>query len=97
MDVAGTLGKAWKSQQHRADLAKKYGPDYRKVPVGGTVYRVETYKGEKELQRGLQTMRNEGWTVDEQASRKALYSLAAAVFTRKQIHTVTYTRIREDD
>lgn len=53
---------------------------------------VKKYKGESALQRGLNDMAKNGYVVDQQASRKAMYSLATGVFTRKQIHTVTFRK-----
>lgn len=50
------------------------------------------YKGDRALQRGLQKMGGKGWTVQNQSSRKAMYSLLGGLFTRKQIHTVTFVR-----
>jgi ribosomal protein L7/L12 len=51
---------------------------------------VMKFKGERALERGLNAMAKKGYVVDQQASRKALYSAATGVFTRKQIHTVTF-------
>jgi hypothetical protein len=48
--------------------------------------------GERELGRGIEKMMNNGWTVQNQDSRKAMYSLATGIFTRKQIHTVTFVK-----
>ena len=50
------------------------------------------FKGNKDAQRGIEKMLAAGWTIEDQASRKAVYSLAAGLFTRKQIHTITFTR-----
>ncbi|MGH2877661.1 MAG: ribosomal protein L7/L12 [Solirubrobacteraceae bacterium] len=55
---------------------------------------VKKYKGERALERGLNEMAKKGYVVDQQASRKALYSAATGVFTRKQIHTVTFRKQR---
>jgi hypothetical protein len=54
--------------------------------------KVEKYKGEKALEEGMQKMLAAGWQLQNQAQRKQAYSLATGVFTRKQIHTVTYTK-----
>jgi hypothetical protein len=54
--------------------------------------KVEKYKGERALEHGIEKMTGKGWTVQNQNSRKAMYSLATGVFTRKQIHTVTFTK-----
>ena len=54
--------------------------------------KVERYKGDKELERGIQKMLAKGWTVSNQASRKATYSLMTGLLTRKQIHTVTFVK-----
>lgn len=53
---------------------------------------VETYQGDRELERGLQKMAKNGYVVQSQNTRKAAFSAAAGVFTRKQIHTVTFVR-----
>jgi hypothetical protein len=53
---------------------------------------VKKYKGEKELEKGLTAMAARGYVPQNQASRKAAYSAAAGVFTRKQIHTVTFAK-----
>jgi ribosomal protein L7/L12 len=53
---------------------------------------VMKFKGDRALERGLNGMAKKGYVVDQQASRKALYSAAAGVFTRKQIHTVTFRK-----
>lgn len=53
---------------------------------------VKKYKGDRRLQRGIEKMTADGWTVTGQSSRKRVYSLLTGFFTRKQIHTVTYQR-----
>ena len=53
---------------------------------------VKKFKGDRALERGLNDMARQGYVVDQQASRKALYSAATGVFTRKQIHTVTFRK-----
>ena len=53
---------------------------------------VKKYKGDRALQGGLNDMAKKGYVVDQQASRKALYSATAGVFTRKQIHTVKFRK-----
>ncbi len=68
------------------------GPDYTLPAPPTKQVRVEKYKGEKEMQKGIQKMLAQGWTVDQSSSRKAMYSLATGIFTRKQIHTVTFVR-----
>jgi len=52
--------------------------------------RVERYKGDAELQRGLQQMLAEGWQVQNQSSRKQVWAATTGVFTKHKIHTVTY-------
>lgn len=54
--------------------------------------KVEKYKGEKELQQGLAKMLSAGWTLQTQATRKQAYSLMTGVFTKKQVHTVTFVK-----
>lgn len=53
---------------------------------------VKKFKGDRALERGLNDMAKQGFVVDQQASRKALYSAATGVFTRKQIHTGTFRK-----
>jgi hypothetical protein len=53
---------------------------------------VKKYKGEKELEQGLTLMATLGYVTQNQASRKAMYSAAAGILTRKQIHTVTFVK-----
>lgn len=54
--------------------------------------KVENYKGENELEKGLVKMLTAGWDVQNQSTRKQACSLATGVFTKKQIHTVTFAR-----
>lgn len=54
--------------------------------------KVKKFKGEKDLQKGIEKMLKDGWRLENQNSRKALYSLTTGVFTRKQIHTVTFIK-----
>ena len=56
--------------------------------------KVERYKGERRLQRGMNKMLAEGWRVQDQKTRKALWRWLTGPFTRRQIHTVTF--VRED-
>jgi len=53
---------------------------------------VKKFTGDRALERGLNDMAKNGYVVDQQASRKALYSAATGLFTRKQIHTVTFRK-----
>ncbi|MGD0386299.1 MAG: hypothetical protein ABSB73_09200 [Solirubrobacteraceae bacterium] len=53
---------------------------------------VKKYKGDRALERGLNSMQQRGYEIQDQSTRKALYSATAGVFTRKQIHTVTFHR-----
>jgi large subunit ribosomal protein L7/L12 len=53
---------------------------------------VKKFTGDRALERGLNDMSKKGYVVDQQASRKALYSVATGVFTRKQVHTVTFRK-----
>jgi hypothetical protein len=55
--------------------------------------KVVKYKGERKLERGLAKMQAEGWTVQSRSTRKAWWSWLAGIFTRKQIHTITYERV----
>jgi hypothetical protein len=54
--------------------------------------KVEKYKGEADLESGLQKMLAQGWQLQNQSTRKQAYSLTTGLFTKKQIHTVTYTK-----
>jgi hypothetical protein len=54
--------------------------------------KVEEFRGDRNLARGVERMTNLGWTVEDQTSRKALYSLMMGLFTRKQIYTVTFVK-----
>jgi hypothetical protein len=54
--------------------------------------KVEEFRGDRNLARGVERMTNLGWTVEDQTSRKALYSLMTGLFTRKQIYTVTFVK-----
>jgi hypothetical protein len=54
--------------------------------------KVEKYKGERELEKGLAKMMDKGWAVQTQASRKRAFRLATGLFTRQQIHTVTFVK-----
>lgn len=54
--------------------------------------KVEKYKGDAALERGLGAMLAAGWSVQTQATRKQAYSALTGVFTNKQIHTVTFTK-----
>jgi hypothetical protein len=53
---------------------------------------VKKFKGDRALERGLNRMAERGYEVQSQATRKAAYSAVTGVFTRKQIHTVTFRR-----
>ena len=53
---------------------------------------VKKFTGDRALERGLNGMAKKGYVVEQQASRKALYSATTGLFTRKQIHTVTFRK-----
>jgi hypothetical protein len=53
---------------------------------------IKKYKGEKAAQRGITEMQHMGYEVDQASTRKAMYSLATGVFTRKQIHTIVFRK-----
>lgn len=54
---------------------------------------IRTYKGDKAAERGIAKMTGQyGYEVQNHTTRKAMYSAAAGIFTRKQIHTVTFVR-----
>lgn len=54
--------------------------------------KVEKYEGERDLERGLQRYLSDGWTVQSKSTRKKAWSPLTGVFTRKQIHTVTFVK-----
>lgn len=54
--------------------------------------KVAKYKGDKAAARGIAKMTDRGWTVQSQSTRKAVYSLMGGLFTKKQIHTVTFVK-----
>lgn len=54
---------------------------------------IRTYKSNRAAERGIQRMTGRyGYHVQDHDVRKARYSALAGVFTRKQIHTVTFVR-----
>lgn len=53
---------------------------------------VKKYRGDRRYRRGLEQMTRAGWRVEAHTARKAMFSLLAGIFTRKQIHTVTFVR-----
>jgi hypothetical protein len=59
--------------------------------------KVKKYRGDRAMRRGVEHMARKGYTVQTQASRKAWFSLLAGVFTRKQIHTVTFIRTQKEE
>ena len=64
----------------------------RRETAGGPGVEIRTYKGERRAQRDMERMLALGYRVQDHNIRKARYGLLAGVFTRKQIHTVTYVR-----
>lgn len=54
--------------------------------------KVQKFKGDRAAAKGIEKMAAKGWTVQNQSTRKAAFSLLAGIFTRKQIHTVTFTK-----
>jgi hypothetical protein len=57
-----------------------------------TEVKVIKYKGNKAAQKGIEKMLNQGWQLQDQATRKQVFSLATGIFTRKQIHNITFIR-----
>jgi hypothetical protein len=53
---------------------------------------IKKYKGDRKFKRGVNKMSKDGWQVHTVATRKAWWSLLTGVFTRKQIHMVTFTK-----
>ena len=62
----------------------------------GTVKRIVSYHHTTEtpphLEETFEKMLKQGWQLQNQDSRKALYSLTTGIFTRKQIHTITFVK-----
>jgi len=54
--------------------------------------KVQKYKGERALQRGVQKMLDDGWTVQTQQSRKRIWRPTTGIFTKQQVHTVTFVK-----
>lgn len=54
--------------------------------------KVVKVKGERRMERTINQMQKKGWTLKDSTSRKAFYSLATGVFTRKQIHTLIFEK-----
>ncbi len=54
--------------------------------------KIKKYKGDRNAARGIEQMAKRGWVVQSQSTRKAFFSLMAGLFTRKQIHTVTFVK-----
>jgi DNA-binding transcriptional regulator PaaX len=53
---------------------------------------VQVYKGERALRAGVAKMSRKGWMVQDRTSRKKLFSIKTGIFTRQQIHTVTFVQ-----
>lgn len=53
---------------------------------------VKTYKGERAAERGIAEMALRGYVVDAASTRKVVWSPATGLFTRKQKHTVVFTK-----
>jgi hypothetical protein len=53
---------------------------------------VKKYKGNRKAERGIRRMTKRGYEVQAQSSRKALWRWYCGIFTRSQIHTVTFAR-----
>lgn len=53
---------------------------------------VKKYKGERKLTRGLEKMAAKGYIVQTHNTRKQVFRLLTGLFTKRQIHTVTYVK-----
>ena len=53
---------------------------------------VKTVKGDAAAEREIRQMLALGYELDQQSSRKVLWSPATGVFTRKQKHTLTFIK-----
>lgn len=60
------------------------------APVGTIM--VRRYKGDKAVETASKELIQDGWHIQGMTTRKAMYSALTGVFTRKQIHTVTWTK-----
>jgi hypothetical protein len=57
--------------------------------------KVERYKGERKLQKGIAKMQAAGWRVQSQTSRKSWWRFWTGPFTRRQVHTVTVRPMKD--
>jgi hypothetical protein len=56
---------------------------------------VTTVKGEKDAASLIEAMMEYGYEIQNQDTRKVMYSLTTGVFTRKQKHTFTFVKPKE--
>lgn len=54
--------------------------------------RILKVKGESKAARTIERMTKRGWTLKDQGARKQVFSLTTGFLTRKQIHTLTFTK-----
>ena len=59
---------------------------------GKTKTKIVRVKGDRKAQRILSRYADRGWVVQSHTTRKALFSLGLGLFTRAQIHTITFTK-----
>jgi hypothetical protein len=60
--------------------------------MSNATIKVKKYKGNRQAEVMIERMMSRGWHVQSHTTRKAMYSLATGIFTRKQIHTVTFEK-----
>lgn len=61
-------------------------------PIGTLMSR--KYRSDKDFQKALTHWTAAGWTVKSDSARKAMMSLTTGIFTRRQIHTVLWEKVR---
>lgn len=49
-------------------------------------------KGDRQAAQTIEKMEKKGYRLENQSTRKAAFSLLTGVFTRKQIHTLTFVK-----
>jgi len=54
--------------------------------------KVLRFKGNMAAQRRINHMLSKGWEIQDQSSRKQVWSPVTGLFTRRQVHTVTFVK-----
>jgi hypothetical protein len=60
--------------------------------AGNANVRIVKVTGDQDAANTISQWISQGWQVQSHTTRKASYSAMAGVFTRKQIHTITFVR-----